>query len=401
MEERIKLLEDEVSARESDLRLAAEFGQLLVRENGSLKETNVSLAQDISELTSEIMLVKASAKRAEESSAKQSKEMLRLETQNHMLSEKVADLEDSLQMQCHNSCGQSPNTSSSADSFGTSQGDIEARASSLEEMSKTSRNLQRTLDNERKVCNALKVELSTVKSKLSTATDRSMQLERRNKQLVRENEDLGTKLENMIVQKKESQNVDLVVEQLARSNEQYKEELDEALELLHVERQKNIPILQDADDIESKEEGDVKSPSLEKNRTSIERDPMVFHFHMVVQSVKVHLEKVLGCVPEFGSQHELSTEQLYKRVINESVPFYEYFSYVLNAYRNAIEQRMHLSVDSSMAVQEAARLLHQGHISVAEFDAIVRADRQFMKADVTSPMPTEKMEGPFVTTIQL
>ncbi len=105
----------------------------------------------------------------------------------------------------------------------------------------------------------------------------------------------------------------------------------------------------------------------------VPEDPMFFHFHMLVQGVRIQLDRLLGFSDDdaLASRSDLSAAALYKRAVEEGVPFFEFQAFIERAYTRMLERRV---APPSDAVREAGKLLRQGLISEREYDHIVAAD---------------------------
>lgn len=61
-------------------------------------------------------------------------------------------------------------------------------------------------------------------------------------------------------------------------------------------------------------------------------DPMFSHFHLLVQSVRINLDRILGYSDHMSDSRELSASTLYQRAQAEDIPFYEYQRFIEQEY---------------------------------------------------------------------
>ena len=143
------------------------------------------------------------------------------------------------------------------------------------------------------------------------------------------------------------------------------------------------------------------TPSRQKDSPAEQRmkDPMYFHFHMLLQGIKVRMAMTEGDRHGFSIEYlnAVTTESMYDTLMSSvpPVPFFEWEQfikdsvtreYVAQVYEKDIERRIEEGPLSETATQ-AKILLAKGLITEQEYTKIVNADKDFRVAELVSNSP--------------
>ena len=212
---------------------------------------------------------------------------------------------------------------------------------------------------------------------------------------------------------------------LLNANHRLQEELDEAKEMLsesiasktphaqssfdgisHIEAEECTNLLAELEksgagnsDFDTAESVSAPSTPIKKSVSGREarmQDPMYFHFHMLLQGIKVRMAMSEGSRQGFSIEYLncVTTEFLYDALMSAqpAVPFFDWEEwikdhvtreYVSQVYERDVERQIERGPMSETA-KKAKILLTKGMITEKEYQKIVNADKDFRIAELVS-----------------